>query len=140
MGLTRRCDVFGCGRVKPCPRHGKRERSRETEPDYSSLYDSRRWSQTSDLHLRRYTRCGDRPERAPLTNDSQCAARQQTVAAAVCDHIVPHKGNLKLFWSSTNRQSLCLRCHGIKSQKERRQSAPIIRVATVVASLLLSLY
>lgn len=36
----------------------------------------------------------------------------------VLDHIVPHRGSLRLFWDQRNWQGLCLRCHGIKTAKE----------------------
>lgn len=38
--------------------------------------------------------------------------------AEVVDHIVPHKGDLSLFWSRSNWQSLCKRCHDIKTAME----------------------
>ncbi len=31
--------------------------------------------------------------------------------ANVVDHIVPHKGDMKLFWRHSNWQPLCERCH-----------------------------
>lgn len=38
--------------------------------------------------------------------------------ASVVDHIVPHKGNVDLFWDSNNHQTLCKRCHDIKTARE----------------------
>lgn len=40
------------------------------------------------------------------------------VAATVVDHIVPHKGDLALFWDPANHQALCASCHGRKSATE----------------------
>jgi 5-methylcytosine-specific restriction endonuclease McrA len=37
----------------------------------------------------------------------------------VTDHIVPHRGDRKLFESKSNLQSLCTECHNRKSQSER---------------------
>ena len=34
------------------------------------------------------------------------------------DHIIPHKGDLELFWNRDNWQSLCTTCHSIKTAKE----------------------
>ena len=34
------------------------------------------------------------------------------------DHIVPHKGDMKLFWDQTNWQSLCKPCHDSVKQAE----------------------
>ena len=40
----------------------------------------------------------------------QCSA-----PATVTDHRVPHKGDKALFWTRSNWQPLCARCHGRKS-------------------------
>lgn len=42
--------------------------------------------------------------------------------ATVVDHIVPHKGDKKLFWDQNNWQSLCKSCHDRKTQSEDRGS------------------
>ena len=50
-----------------------------------------------------------------------CAAhgeRGETVAANVVDHIIPHRGDMRLFWDSGNWQALCKRCHDIKTATE----------------------
>ena len=37
------------------------------------------------------------------------------------DHIIPHKGNMKLFWDSDNNWSpLCKSCHSKKTAKEQK--------------------
>ena len=38
--------------------------------------------------------------------------------ADVVDHIIPHKGNQKLFWDKNNWQALCTSCHNRKTAKE----------------------
>lgn len=38
-------------------------------------------------------------------------ANGKTVAASVVDHIVPHSGDMVLFWDSSNWQPLCKWCH-----------------------------
>lgn len=44
----------------------------------------------------------------------------RTVVATVVDHIVPHKGDKRLFWDSKNWQALCKPCHdSVKAQLER---------------------
>lgn len=47
-----------------------------------------------------------------------CRANGVVTAADVVDHIVPHKGNKKLFWNSSNWQSLCTSCHNSKTARE----------------------
>ncbi|MGN8738508.1 HNH endonuclease signature motif containing protein [Bilifractor sp. HCP3S3_D3] len=37
--------------------------------------------------------------------------------ATVVDHIVPHRGDPKLFWDRSNWQALCKRCHDKKTRK-----------------------
>jgi 5-methylcytosine-specific restriction protein A len=34
------------------------------------------------------------------------------------DHIVPHKGDMRLFWDPRNHQGLCERCHNSKTARE----------------------
>ncbi len=44
--------------------------------------------------------------------------RGELVPAVVVDHIPPHKGDTDLFWSRTNWQALCKRCHDVKTATE----------------------
>jgi 5-methylcytosine-specific restriction protein A len=46
-----------------------------------------------------------------------CEAQGIVQAAEEVDHIVPHRGDMELFWAMANLQALCKRCH---SQKTRR--------------------
>ena len=48
-----------------------------------------------------------------------CAAEDNTVAATVVDHIIPHKGNRKLFWDMNNWQPLCKFHHDQKTATEQ---------------------
>ena len=40
------------------------------------------------------------------------------VKATDVDHIVPHRGDKKLFWDESNWQALCHRHHSIKTRNE----------------------
>ncbi|WP_460274261.1 HNH endonuclease signature motif containing protein [Celeribacter sp. ULVN23_4] len=40
--------------------------------------------------------------------------------ATVVDHIIPHKGDDRLFWDKTNWQALCKPCHDRQKQREER--------------------
>jgi 5-methylcytosine-specific restriction protein A len=40
------------------------------------------------------------------------------VLATVVDHIIPHRGDKRLFWLHSNHQPLCKRCHDIKTATE----------------------
>lgn len=51
-----------------------------------------------------------------------CEREGRTTAARVVDHIVPHRGDEKLFWDESNWQSLCdhtspFDCHGAKTAR-----------------------
>ena len=48
-----------------------------------------------------------------------CKEENRIEAATVVDHIIPHKGDYKLFWDETNWQSLCCTHHvGTKQAME----------------------
>ncbi|GAA3721192.1 HNH endonuclease signature motif containing protein [Oceanisphaera sediminis] len=48
-----------------------------------------------------------------------CLERDNIVTpATVVDHIVPHRGDSKLFWRRSNWQSLCARHHSSDKQRE----------------------
>jgi 5-methylcytosine-specific restriction protein A len=48
----------------------------------------------------------------------ECMKEKRIEPATVIDHIIPHKGNMVLFWDHNNHQSLCKRHHDIKTAKE----------------------
>lgn len=45
-------------------------------------------------------------------------ARGAIEPATVVDHIVPHKGDMSLFWQRSNWQALCKQCHDLKTAVE----------------------
>lgn len=48
-----------------------------------------------------------------------CERQGRITAATVVDHIVPHKGDMTLFWDSGNWQPLCKHCHdSVKARME----------------------
>ena len=44
-----------------------------------------------------------------------CQAEGKVVPATVVDHIIPHRGDQRLFWDQTNWESLCKGCHDKKT-------------------------
>ncbi len=48
----------------------------------------------------------------------QCLAKGIMPRATVVDHKVPHRGDMKLFWSTTNWQALCATHHSRDKQRE----------------------
>jgi len=50
-----------------------------------------------------------------------CLQVDRTTPATVVDHIIPHRGDKKLFWDQSNWQPLCKHCHdSIKAREEAR--------------------
>jgi 5-methylcytosine-specific restriction enzyme A len=49
-----------------------------------------------------------------------CRALGRIVAASVVDHVVPHRGDQKLFWNESNWAPACKRCHDAKTAREGR--------------------
>lgn len=64
-----------------------------------------RWQQASKGWLRSHPLC------------VYCEAQGRVTAATDVDHIVPHRGDMVLFWDNTNWQSLCGPCHKAKTAR-----------------------
>lgn len=103
----RLCVEPGCsniverGRCKGCA--AKRERDRPLA-DVRRLYHSARWLA---LRLRVLLE-------QPLC--AVCDLAGLVVASAEVDHVIPHRGDLRLFWDRANLQGLCKPCHSRKTQ------------------------
>lgn len=68
-----------------------------------------KWRQARLGHLRSHPLC------------AKCLKQNLTTAATVVDHVIPHKGDMELFWDRTNWQSLCEPHHsGTKQAEEKR--------------------
>ena len=48
----------------------------------------------------------------------ECMKEGRYVRATDVDHIIPHRGDQKLFWDESNWQALCHRHHSMKTRKE----------------------
>jgi HNH endonuclease len=54
-----------------------------------------------------------------LLNNPLCCMCKRPRPAEVLDHIIPHKGNERLFWDERNWQPLCKHCHdSVKAVQE----------------------
>ena len=84
-------------------RKAKFDRTRESAAKRG--YDAR-WQRARETYLKRHTLC------------VECMSEGKLTPATVVDHIIPHKGDSKLFWDKTNWQPLCKRHHDIKTAKE----------------------
>jgi len=65
-------------------------------------YDAR-WRQARKLFLGRNPLC------------RECMKAGRLTPATVVDHIIPHRGDQKLFWDESNWQPLCKACHDKKT-------------------------
>ena len=70
-------------------------------------YDSR-WEKARKRFLKAHPLC------------VRCMEQGRLTRATVVDHIVPHRGDAKLFWDEGNWQSLCKSCHDHKTMTEDR--------------------
>jgi 5-methylcytosine-specific restriction protein A len=85
--------------------------SRQAEP-LRHLYSTARWKR---LRLRVFVRdlftC-------QLVG---CGRLEGDTSRLVCDHKIPHRGDLTLFWAETNLQTLCKPCHDRAKQAAERR-------------------
>lgn len=57
-----------------------------------------------------------------LSLHTHCEHAGCSERATVVDHIKPHRGDKKLFWSRSNWQALCAHHHNSAKQREERNS------------------
>jgi 5-methylcytosine-specific restriction protein A len=67
-----------------------------------------RWRRARAAFLARHPLC------------AACRAQGCVVQATVVDHVVPHRGDQRLFWDETNWAPACKPCHDAKSAREGR--------------------
>jgi len=107
---AKQCTHPGCPWVGRgvCPTHDRLKKKQyyaNRNKSWQHLYNYR-WEKYSKGRLRRHPLC------VTCLNDGK------TTAARVTDHIIPHKGSIKLFWDHTNHESLCKTCHDKKTAGE----------------------
>lgn len=74
---------------------------------YQFLYKTKSWQARRLWQLHREPYC------------RTCTRKQRFIAATVADHIIPHRGNRRLFWDRNNLQSLCGVHHNDKTRQEQ---------------------
>lgn len=105
--------ICGCGhRIAsgercPCERQRKAAYEQRRVPARERGYDSK-WEKERAAFLKLNPRCA-RPG---------CGA-----PASLVDHIVPHKGDQRLFWSRSNWQPLCTSCHSRWKQAQENRAS-----------------
>ncbi len=81
-----------------CGKHKPKDRPSAAKRGYGS-----KWRTYRESYLRRYRWC------------VACKADGHRTPATVVDHIVPHQGDMVLFWKKSNHQALCKPCHDRKT-------------------------
>lgn len=110
IAAPRPCTHPGCG-VLVRDGTGRCDKHKRAE---AKAFDQRRgsssargygykWQQARDDFLREHPLCKKHEEKGQL------------VPSSVVDHVIPHKGDMSLFWSRSNWQALCKTCHDIKT-------------------------
>jgi 5-methylcytosine-specific restriction protein A len=54
----------------------------------------------------------------PLCECAECRAVGRIMPASVVDHIIPHRGDMALFWDRSNWQAMSKPCHDRKTARE----------------------
>lgn len=89
-----------------CPEHSAgspdRLRGSATERGYDA-----KWRRARKRFLRSHPLC------------AHCLSQGVLTPATVVDHIVPHRGDHRLFWDEQNWQPLCKACHDRKTGSGR---------------------
>lgn len=99
-GLASACR---CGGTRPsggaCDRCGAGARVGRSKPGaFRALYKTAAWASMRENQLAREPFC-----------------RTCGYDATTADHVIPHRGNLELFYDVDNLQSLCHSCHSRKT-------------------------
>lgn len=102
-----------CGKAHPvgerCPQAVARDRERKARHDETR----------PTARERGYDTKWDRARADFLAEHPKCVACGEP--ATVVDHVVPHRGDRKLFWRRSNWQPLCTRCHSSTKQSIERR-------------------
>ena len=110
----RQCTHPGCGVLVEAGRCGRHKRNDQKAQDQARGNSTERgygyrWQKASKGFLRAH----------PLCQCSECDdGRIRVRIATVVDHKKPHRGDMTLFWDSSNWQSMTKECHDKKTARE----------------------
>lgn len=94
-----RCGAAGC----LCGARAGRDLRERARPSARQRGYGARWDRARKAYLARHPLC------------VLCEESKRITVADTVDHIIPHKGHEGLFWSETNWQPVCWRCHSRKT-------------------------
>jgi 5-methylcytosine-specific restriction protein A len=121
------CARAGCPNVVDrgfCAEHASSSSAAMSERERLSAAKrgyGRKWQKYSAARLKSHPLCVD--------PDKRHDGRQ--VAATCTDHVIPHKGNMVLFWDRKNHQSLCDGCNAYKAAREEGGFGNTVRPGVV---------
>jgi len=92
----------GCPNLSDGPYCEQHQRLYARETATQRGYDGH-WRRARALFLKKHPLCAG------------CLRENQLTPATVVDHIVPHRGDERLFWDEKNWQPLCKTCHDRKT-------------------------
>ncbi len=101
------CSYPGCQKLshnRYCDKH-KKVVIKQRNDEHGKLYNYA-WRKVSKLYLIEHPLC------------VMCNREGRLTPATEVDHIIPHGGDVKLFWDSNNWQGLCKSCHSKKTVLE----------------------
>jgi 5-methylcytosine-specific restriction protein A len=84
---------------------GHKKLMEKQRPDSSARGYDYEWQKFREEYLKRNPFC------------IECIKNGKLTKSKVIDHIIPHKGDERLFWDEDNMQPLCINCHNRKTGK-----------------------
>ena len=107
--LNQPCKHPGCPRLVP---HGTKycEVHKPMHPEEVRSAASRgyggAWRKARRIYLQAHPLC------------EECMKNGRYVKATDIDHVIPHRGDMELFWDKSNWRALCHSCHSKKTARE----------------------
>lgn len=101
------CSIRGCttrvtrGKCAECARTQDRDRGTAHARGYT-----KEWAKARLAYLHQHPLC------------VHCFEQQKLTPANVVDHVIPHRGDMRLFWDESNWAALCASCHSAKTVRE----------------------
>lgn len=99
-------DLVAVGTGGYCAKHAPLHPQIEMRPNASARGYGKAWQNARRQYLAKHPLCVN------------CMKKGRYVMATDVDHIIPHRGDMKLFWDSSNWQALCHSCHSLKTNLE----------------------
>lgn len=97
------------------PIRDRRRGARTHSQAWQHLYNTKRWRRLRAWQLNRHPYC-----QCPSHKGRKLRADDPEHGGAVVDHIKPHEGDTRLFFSRSNLQTMTKHCHdGAKQVKEK---------------------